>query len=197
MTTNLRSSFSESNNSMRKELIQENHLHPVVPRWFAVWVEVKREKRVFEFLQKKNIESYLPLQKKRKHYTKRKPEWVEIPLLRGYVFVRIVQDDYCCVLQTQHVKNFLKIRKNLLAIPDAEIDLLKRFLGQQDYEVSLLKNEWTPGDRVRIVQGPLVGQEGVLVKKKNKRFFVVQLEIVGEKLGIGIEVPENFLEKLL
>ncbi len=172
----------------RKELIKENHLDDQKARWFAVWVEVQCEKMVFRQLQKKGIKCYLPLKKERKHYKKCKPKWVEKVVLRGYVFVQIVKGEAVEVLQTEKVKGFLKIKNNLLHIPNEEIELLKRFLNDVEGEVLICSDcQFEPGTRVKIVRGPMLGYEGYLVEKRNKNFFVVHLDVLGTSMAMEVE----------
>ncbi len=178
----------------RSYLYPENHLHDTERRWFAVWVEVKCEKMAAGLLAKKRIETYLPLQKKMKHYRKQKPRLVEQPLIPGYVFVKIVSDEYIPVLQTEKVKGFLRVRKNLLCIPEREIDLLRYILGQTEYGVFLFNQNLQVGDRVRVVRGPFMNQQGVLARQKNKHVFVIRLEDLDQ--NIAIEIPKEDLERI-
>ncbi len=175
-------------------LYPENHLHDTERRWFAVWVEVKCEKMAAELLAKKHIETYLPLQKKMRHYSRQRPRLVELPLIPGYVFVKIVNEEYLSVLQTEKVKGFLRVRKNLLCIPEREINLLRYILGQTEYGVFLFNQNLQVGDRVRVVRGPFMNQRGVLAKQKNKHVFVMRLENLDQ--NIAIEIPKEDLERI-
>ncbi len=178
----------------RSYLYPENHLHDTERRWFAVWVEVKCEKMAAGLLAKKHIEAYLPLQKKMRHYAKQRPKLVELPLIPGYVFVKIVNEEYFPVLQTEKVKGFLRVRKNLLCIPEREINLLRYILGQTEYGVFLFNQNLQVGDRVRVVRGPFMNQRGVLAKQKNKHVFVMRLENLDQ--NIAIEIPKEDLERI-
>jgi len=56
--------------------------------WYAIYVNVKHEKKVVKKLQERNIEAYSPVLKKLQQWSDRK-KWVEFPMLSGYVFVKI------------------------------------------------------------------------------------------------------------
>ncbi len=172
----------------------ENHLHETEQRWFAVWVEVKCEKMAAAFLTKKGIDNYLPVKRKLRQYRKQNPKWVELPLIPGYVFVKIVKKEYLSVLQTEKVKGFLRVRRNLLCIPEREINLLRFILGQTEYGVSLFNKHMEVGDPVRVTRGPFMGQTGVLTKQKNKHVFVLHLETMDR--NVSIEIPKEDLEKI-
>lgn len=96
--------------SKNQILTPVNDLHEHEYRWFAIYTKYKGEKRVVKSLSKKGIKAYTPLLKKTKRYT-RKIKSYEVPLLSCYVFVKISQKEYIRVLETEHVINFLKIKK--------------------------------------------------------------------------------------
>ena len=102
-----------------------NQLDELQPRWFAVYTRSKSEKLVQRMLQKKGVQAYLPLQRLLRRYT-RSVRMVEKPLINCYVFVKIIRTQYVPVLETEHVKGFVKFNKNMIAIPEHEIDILRR-----------------------------------------------------------------------
>ncbi|WP_020536108.1 UpxY family transcription antiterminator [Lewinella cohaerens] len=170
----------------------ENHLHLTEARWFAVYTGYKREKKVVELLSKKGITAYVPLQQLTRHYT-RKTRQVELPLISCYVFVNITQAQYVPVLETQFVQRFLKIRRNLLAIPEAEIDLLRRIVGEVT-NVEIDPVGLHKGDEVEVIAGQLTGLKGVLVEKLGRQKLVVELKTLGYDLLM--EVNPGHLRKL-
>ena len=59
------------------------------PLWYAVHVMPRWEKKVYTALLEQHIETYAPLQKRLKQWSDRK-KWVEEPVIRSYVFVKIM-----------------------------------------------------------------------------------------------------------
>ena len=75
------------------------------------------------------IESSLPLIKITRKWSDRKKK-VEIPLFRGYVFVKIdVGRDKLNILQTDGVVKFIGIKKKPSRIPDKDIHWMKMLPG--------------------------------------------------------------------
>lgn len=154
-------------------------------KWFAIYTKYKCEKFVRDQLTKRNIESYVPLLTKTKVYTSRVKEF-EVPLVNCYVFVKIDKSQYVHVLRTEYVLKFIKVGQNLISIPEKEIDLLKRVVGQ--YEVSLGDmSNLELGGRVEVIGGELTGLKGQLLGVKNKNEFVVELTSIGIQLQIQID----------
>ncbi len=177
---------------MASQVEYENHLHDTKPKWFAVYTRYKREKVVKKFLDKKGITSYLPLNKVVRRW-ERKVKNVELPLINCYVFVNIVKSDYIHVLETENVLNFVRFSKNLISIPDEEIELMKRVTGEFN-DIEIVQSRITKGDRVEIVGGSLTGTTGKLVEKENKKRFLIELDNIGYSLLI--EVDPMLLRKI-
>jgi transcriptional antiterminator RfaH len=165
----------------------ENHLHPTEARWFAVYTRYKREKMVIKHLENKGIHCYLPLQKLTRYYT-RKIKKVELPLINCYIFVKITKQEYLTVLETQDVVKFVQFSRNLLSIPEREMNILQRVVGEIT-AIDVEPSRFYPGAEVEIIGGQLTGLQGILIEQKNDKNFVVELNNMGYSLLMQIE-PE-------
>lgn len=162
-------------------------LDALEPRWFAVCTKYKREKLVSKYLCDKGIKSFLPLQKVTRMYT-RKVKNVELPLINCYVFVQIIKEQYVPVLETPDVTHFVKIAKDLIAIPEVEIDILRRVTGEVA-NVEVDRGVFKIGEEVEIISGSLFGLRGRLMQGLGAKNFVVELENLGYSLRMQI-APE-------
>lgn len=168
-----------------------NQLDTQEARWFAIYTGFRKEKKVCELLGRKNIHAYLPLQSYTRHYT-RKTKQVELPLISCYVFVCITQAQYVAVLETAHVYGFVRQRKDLLAIPEAEIALLKRIVGE--IEVEAATTSLHEGAAVEIIGGQLTGLQGILTEIRGEKKLVVNLQSLGYDLVM--EVSPKYVRKI-
>lgn len=164
----------------------ENHLHQTEARWFAVYTRSKSEKVVQRLLTNKNIESYLPLQSVTRRYT-RKIKQYELPLITCYVFVKITKGEYVQVLETENVVKFIRFARNLLSIPEDEMSLLKRIVGEGENVVAE-PGRFKEGDFVEVIGGKLTGLKGQMVERHGKKHMVVELESIGYTLRMTIDV---------
>jgi len=162
----------------------ENHLDDREARWFAVYTRFKREKLIVKQLQEKGIEAYVPLQHLTRRYT-RKIKHVEIPLISCYVFTRITKKDYIRVLETPDVVQFIRFSKNLIAIPEKEMQIMKRVVGE-NIEIEVEASKFVEGQPVEIISGNLTGLKGKLIDKGHKN-FLVELENLSYTMRIHID----------
>ncbi len=176
-----------------KQEIIINQLSPTESRWFAVYTKYKCEKYVAEQLSKKNIEAYVPIITKTRRYS-RKIKHYQIPLINCYVFVCIHKAEYVPTLETEYVMKFLKQGKDLLCIPHAEIDTLKRVAGDVE-EIHIIENNiFQSGEEVEVISGHLTGMKGKIISRLGKRNFVVELNTIGYQLSIQVDL--NLLRSL-
>jgi len=167
-------------------IITINHLHETEPRWFAVHTRSKSEKFVQRLLTKKGIHAYVPLQRLMRRYT-RSTRIVEKPLINCYVFVQIVKREYVPVLETENVSGFIRFNKELIAIPEAEINVLRRITLEDGLDVEAVPGMLLEGDPVEISAGNLMGLKGRIIKKEGRQQFQVELEHLGYSLLISID----------
>lgn len=161
-----------------------SHLDDTEPRWFAVYTRYKREKMVHRRLTERHIQIYLPLRPVTRRYEGKVRE-LQLPLISCYLFTKITKKEYILVLEDPDVVQFVRPSKELIAIPEREIEILRRVTsGCLEVEVEPLGYE--PGEAVEITGGPLAGLNGVFLEKKSSRNVVIELEKTGYSLHIQI-----------
>ena len=108
--------------------------------WYAVYVRSRHEKKVYHLFEEKGIESSLPLIKTTRQWSDRKKK-VEVPLFRGYVFVRLdIDKDKLHILQTDGVVKFISIRSKPSRIPDEQINWIHMIVKKSDYSSECKRN---------------------------------------------------------
>ena len=162
--------------------------------WYAIRVKSRSEKKVYSDLIEKEIEAYLPMQKKLRQWSDRK-KWVEMPLISGYVFVFISRKEYESVLRTYNVVCYVYFEGKAAIIRDEDINLLKRMLGQVEVELEITVEQLKPGQMVEIISGPLCGVIGELIDFKGKNKVALRIPPLG--YTVLVEAPGKSLKPVL
>ena len=160
--------------------------------WYAIYVRSRHEKKVHQLLLEKGVESSLPLIKTTRKWSDRKKK-VEIPLFRGYVFVRIdVERDKLNILETDGVVKFIGICNNPSKILDKEIHWIHIMVEESD---TVQNEKKIPvGQKVRVMSGPFKGIEGVVLRSGNRSRLVVVIDTIMH--AVSVEISPHYLEKI-
>jgi transcription antitermination factor NusG len=152
------------------------------PSWYVVHTRSRQEVKVQTGLGLKGLEVFLPRVMVRSRRRDRL-QMLEAPLFPGYLFVHTDLNDwaYSHIIRNQGVVRILGIKGQCTPVPEDTVTSLRTLVnsGQPVFPWSKL----TPGKRVRVVDGPLAGARGVILRlKKGKSRLVVGVELLGRSL---------------
>lgn len=162
--------------------------------WHALYVKSRAEKKALNDLQTKNIEAFLPLQKKLRQWSDRK-KWVEMPLIPGYLFVKVSRKEYDLALQSTHIVTYVRFEGTAAIIPERQIDYLKLLLKQDNLDIEIVSEKLEPGQTIEVIAGPLIGLRGKLIKRHGKNTVAIELENIGHSALVEISVTDITLIK--
>jgi len=155
--------------------------------WFAVYTASNHEKKVQEHLRMRDIETFLPLYTATRRWKNRTTVKVDLPLFRGYVFVRIACTESARVLAVPNVRFMVGDGRKALPLPDEEIELLRTGLHLRRVDpYPYLK----VGARARIRSGPLAGLEGIVVRKDDQLRVVLSLDLIRKSIAVHVSADE-------
>lgn len=158
--------------------------------WYPVYTNPRAEKRAFEQLCKKGIETYLPTRKTLKQWSDRK-KWVEEPLFNSYLFVKISPKEHSEVLLTNGVCRFVYFSGKASFIPDQQINNLK-LLTSNAAQFETIDPGYKKGERIRVKVGPLTGLTGELVDFRLQKKILIKFEQINQALLV--QIPMAFIE---
>jgi len=163
-------------------------------RWHVVYVRSRHEFMVRDTLNKTGIDIFLPTVNKPRLWKDRR-KIVCFPLFPGYLFVRADERDRRLIgriMEMRGVVSFLLGPNGSLGVvPDDQVDCLRKMVGANP---SVLDAGIVRGRKVRLIRGPLSGMEGVLIERRQKRFFVVSIDII--QRGVCMTVAAEDVEFL-
>ena len=153
-------------------------------RWYALYTKSRTEKKVEVELAAKDLEVYLPLEKKLKQWSDRK-KWVKEPLIRSYIFVRVSRVDLEKAYFTPGVVKVVHFEGKPAPIPDKQIQAIKDILESgESYEVT--SDQFDLGQMVKVTSGNLQGLKGELIKHVNRYKVLIRIDAIQQNLLINI-----------
>lgn len=152
--------------------------------WYAVYTKPRWEKKVYGLLLGKGMIAYCPLNRVRKKWSDR-VKWVEEPLFKSYVFVRVAETDLPDVRLINGIVNFVYWLGKPAVVKDKEIETIRKFLNDYD-EVQAIPLDLQKDAKVTIRRGAFMDKEAIVVKVINNKVQVV-LESLGYSLVAVID----------
>jgi transcription antitermination factor NusG len=153
-------------------------------QWFAIYTRHQHEKAIAKSLERSDVEVFLPLYDVLRQWKDRKKR-LSLPLFPSYVFLRCSFEQHLKVLCTPGVHSFVSFGGRPAPIPIAEIDAIRTAVE------SKFPVEPHPflriGDRVRVKSGPLVGVEGILLRKKGSDRLILSAELLAKSISVQID----------
>jgi transcription antitermination factor NusG len=119
---------------------------------------------------------------------RRKRVWM--PLFPGYIFVHQIDspENRYRVLNLPGAVRFVGNLGHPEPVPQSQIEAVRTFL---ESELALDPYPYLEiGRRVEVVAGPLKGVVGILIKKKGKFRFVIQVDLIRQAVSVEIDASD-------
>jgi transcription antitermination factor NusG len=160
-----------------------------VAHWYAVSVRSRFEKLVAQHLQQRSVNCLLPVYRSVRRWKDRR-KVLEMALFPGYVFVNIDVRDRLGVLKAPGVLRFVTFQGQLTAVADSDIRALESTMsaGLRARPHPFLLD----GRKVRVRSGPLLGVEGIVIRRKERFRLVLSIELLMR--SVMIELDEGDVE---
>ena len=160
--------------------------------WHIFYLRPRAEKLVYKILTNLNYEVFWPVIQSMRIWKNRQKKKIELPLFPNYLFVYAYAHELHAIRSVPKVVTYVCCGGKPSTISKIEIEGIKRMLGLE--RAITVEAKFYKGERVRIVSGPLMGYEGVLVKQRSKTRFGIQLKAINHAVFIDISLSD--LEKL-
>ena len=154
--------------------------------WYAVYTRTRHEKSAAQQCNQRGITTFLPLYCVQHRWNQRLAR-VLLPLFPSYVFVRISLQDRVKVLTVPGIVSIVSFNGSPAAVPDSQIEYLSKAmtLGRVQPHTYLRS-----GKRVRVIAGPLVGLEGIVVEVRNDVQVIVSFDWMCRSVAISLDPAE-------
>ncbi len=150
--------------------------------WYLVYAKPRQEKGAVANLQRQHYEVYFPQMRLWRSRRGARQLVIE-PLFPRYLFIHLDSqtDNWAPIRSTLGVTSLVRFGAEPARVPDALIDYLKSRENTEGL------HEWAQpslavGGRARVVSGPLIGYEGVLIAKSSRERVVLLLDLVSGQI---------------
>jgi transcription termination/antitermination protein NusG len=158
------------------------------PQWYALYTRSHCEQLVYDQLAAKGLSIFLPKMEvwsRRGGFRHRVP----MPMFPSYLFLHHSMDkvSFIEICKARGLVRILGERWDRLSIvPEAEIEAIQRVLSA---ELPVIPHPYLrEGQRVRIIEGPLMGVEGILVQSKpDKGLLVLSIELLRRSIAVEVD----------
>ncbi len=162
---------------------------PAEPAWYALYTRSRFEKKLLLELTDRSLEVFLPMREVLSRWKDRKKR-IWLPLFPGYIFVNHVDtpENRYRILNIPGAVRFVGIEGRPEPVPVEQIDAVRRFL-----EASIAVDPYPylqVGQRVEVIAGPLKGIIGILVQKRGKFRFVLQVDLIRQAVSVEIDASD-------
>lgn len=156
----------------------------LVPKWYAVSVFPRHEKQVAQLLGARHVSYLLPLYSSLRRWKDRRKE-VEMVLFPGYVFVNVTLQDRLSVLMVPSVVRFVSFQGRPAVVPDQDIRAIS--IGHSSGANLQPHPFLRKGQRVRVIAGPLVHTEGILIRRNSRSRLVLSLASLMRSISLEVD----------
>ena len=116
-------------------------------KWYALYTKSRTEKKVYQLLTEKGIDTYLPLIKTLKQWSDRK-KWVEEPLFRSYIFIKITEKERLNAIRTDGVVRMITFQGKPVSIPNKQIEAVRAYINEGEDRIEKeAKAAWEEAQR--------------------------------------------------
>lgn len=165
----------------------------LIPAWYVVHTKSRFENVVYEGLCKKKLETFLP---KIRVPSKRRDRklMIDTPLFPGYIFVRtdLNPTEHLEIVKTVGAVRLIGNVSGPVPVSDDAIDSLKIMVSTENPITT--GSGFQKGDRVLVINGPLIGVTGTFSHYRGKDRVIVEVEALGQFAAVEVDLQD--VEKL-
>lgn len=167
------------------ELFRAPHPAEADKVWWVARTKSRQEKALAWDLVARKMEYFLPLVARPQNCRNRIRSAI-VPLFAGYMFFRGNLTDRQIAMQTGRVAQILAVddQRGLIA----ELDHIAQVASQ---EIALELCDFVKcGQKVRIIDGPFKGIEGIVKKQKNRTRLVLTVAAIRQAAAVEIDLRQ-------
>lgn len=154
-------------------------------RWYLLRTKPREEARALENLARQGFEAFVP-HCSAERLVRGRPVRRREPLFPGYAFVSLNETghNWSVLRSTRGVAHLVRFGTHTPTVDDAVITRLRELDGAT---LPGPADALAPGDRVRIVAGPLAGLEGVFEQRDGQARVMLLLDWMQRQVRVAVD----------
>jgi transcriptional antiterminator RfaH len=164
-------------------------MKPGQANWFAVVTKPRQEQIALQNLQRQGFECFLPMAENPYQRRSKKQQKIIEPLFPRYLFINAIAEtqNLAPVRSTKGVISLVRFGTELAVIPAQIINAIKQSISADTGLIKIEPVPITPGDTVRVFDGPLSGLNGIVQEKNSERRAILLIEILGRPTRVEVD----------
>ena len=155
--------------------------------WFALVIHQYKRQQCEQVLTDLGYEYFSPCTCVVREWSDRQKR-TQVPLFPGYIFCRFNPEKRLALLQIPGIVGIVGSSKRVLEIDPGEINAIRVALASR-LPIEPV-SELAPGLRVTVMQGPLRGLEGVLVREKAQSRLLLSVTMLNRAVSVEVEANQ-------
>jgi transcriptional antiterminator RfaH len=160
-----------------------------VRSWWISYTKPRQEKALARDLVDREIPFYLPAVR-RQLLVRGKRVISRVPLFPSYVFVHSTPEERQQAIRTNRVCHSFVVEDAQQLLADLQ---RVRQLIESDAPLTV-EARLSPGDRVRVKAGSLLGLEGTVIRRQRQTRLLVAVHFLQQ--GVSVEIDDCYLEPI-
>jgi transcription antitermination factor NusG len=163
-----------------------------VKKWYALYTKPRHEFKAEVQLNSVSVENYLPTHTTLKQWSDRKKK-VTSPLFRGYIFIHSDEKERILAVEQTAVVRTVCFNGKPSAIPDWQIESLRKMLTETPDVV--ISDKIESGTKVKIINGPFRDVIGVVTGHQQERWLALSVDLL--KRSVMVRLPKESVIKYI
>jgi transcription antitermination factor NusG len=155
------------------------------PAWYAIRTLPHHERTASLMLANKGVTQFYPVYRARARWSDRM-KTLDRALFPGYLFAHFAYPQRLHILNTPSVLAIVSYGRHETPIPDSDIEAVRRMIASGLPLLPIPRLE--PGQPVRILEGPLAGLLGTLVRAKSGWRMVISVPLLQRSISAEVDL---------
>jgi len=152
--------------------------------WWVIHAKPNCERQIATYLLNRSISYFLPLYLKKTRYGNLgRVRTNEVPLFSGYLCFALDKQQHSLLYDTKKIVRLIKVDDQETFVRELK-NVTAVVKTQEDVQV---RAGLVPGRRVLILDGPLAGAEGVVVKRQGSRHLALSVHMFNQTVLVKLD----------